>query len=204
MHRPHPATLLLLWMLAVWWAVGQGPDRLAWLVPAVCLAALRLAGPPFRRLLWRSRWLFLAIVACLGWLTPGQPVAGTGLSIEGADAALEQVGRLLLVMAAVSLLLRVLDRLHLVEAIRLLALPLPMLGIDRDRVAIRLALTLRYLDEEGAARRIRSLADIDALLERSSDSRSDAPMVFEPRRLALSDLILMMLAMLALAGWAVR
>lgn len=203
MPRPHPATLLLLWILLVSWAVGQAPDRLTWLVPAGCLVAGGVAGLQFRRLLWRSRWLFLTIAACLAWLTPGRPLSWTGLSMEGAEAALEQVGRLLLVMAAVAVLLAILAPPRLIEAIRLLAAPLSILGIDRDRVALRLALTLRYLEEGGAGRRIRSLADIDAVLERTRCLEGSDAITFGGQRFAPLDMALVVLAALVAAGLAV-
>lgn len=194
----HPATLLLLWGAAVLLASTRSPEVLLWLVPAVLLLAFGFSPSRCRRLIWRSRWLLLAVVACLAWLTPGQPVSWTGMSREGLDAAAEQLGRLLLVMASVAILLEALEPPRLIAGIRVLAVPLGVFGLDRDRVAVRLDLTLRYLEQGGRSRPIRSLADIDALLAVPPEGELPTATASHRQRLALPDVCLLAAAALAL------
>lgn len=196
----HPASLLLLWGVAVLSASTRPPAFLLWSVPAVLLLAAALSAFRWRRLFWRSRWLLVAVFACLAWLTPGQPVAWTGMTYEGLESAAEQLGRLLLVLASVAILLDMLDPPRLIAGLRILAAPLAVLGLDRDRLAVRLDLTLRYLEQGVRPRPIRSLGDIDALLAIPAEE-TPTPTEFHRQGLALPDVGLMAAAGL-LAGWS--
>ncbi|MDP2136124.1 MAG: hypothetical protein Q8J99_21190 [Sulfuritalea sp.] len=118
---------------------------------ALMLLALLAAGAHLSLLVRRSRWLLLTMLIMFGWLTPGTPLPGLpGASQEGLLLAAENLSRLLVAIAIVALILRALPATALVTGLRTLLLPLALLGISRDRIAVRLALTL---EEVEAARR---------------------------------------------------
>jgi energy-coupling factor transport system permease protein len=57
-----------------------------------------------------------------------------------------QLARLSCVLAALSILLTLLSREKLISGIYLLAFPARFIGISRERIAVRLALTLHYAE----------------------------------------------------------
>lgn len=143
MNRPHPASLLLLG-LAVLLATSSR-DAMVLLLGGVglVLVALLAATSHFHLLLRRSRWLLLTLLLMFGWLTPGTPLPFVpGATQEGLLLAVDNLARLLVALSVVALLLKALPPPELVAGIRSLLAPLALLKISRDRIAVRLALTL--------------------------------------------------------------
>ena len=113
----------------------------------LALVALIVAPSHLRLLLRRSRWLLLTMLVMFGWLTPGTPLANIpGASQEGLLLAVENLARLVIALSAVALLLKALTPPELVAGIRVLLAPLALLKISRDRIAVRLALTLNEVE----------------------------------------------------------
>jgi len=96
----------------------------------------------FRRL----RWLLLSLLIVYGWFTPGValwPVLGAVTpTVEGLTEGLLRTSSLLLIALAAQLLLLDTARPQLLAALYWLALPLRVVGVSRERLALRLALTL--------------------------------------------------------------
>jgi len=114
------------------------------------LAALA-AGSRLRLLVRRSRWLLLMLLLIFGWMTPGTPMpALPGASFEGVQQGGDHVARLLLALAALALMLRLLTPVELVTGARTLLAPLALLGPWRDRLAVRVALTLEAVENSAA------------------------------------------------------
>jgi len=116
------------------------------------LAFLRLAPGAVVRLrtgLWRLRWLLLAIFVLYVGFTPGDPLwsALPGLSREGLAEGLRRALVLVDLLLAVYLLLALTAVPELVASIRMLLAPLRPLGVDPQRVALRLALALDGIGE---------------------------------------------------------
>jgi energy-coupling factor transporter transmembrane protein EcfT len=107
-----------------------------------------------------------------------------GATSDGLKQAGEQLARLLVSIAMVSVLLSRLDQKSLLTGCYGLVLPLSRLGVNVERVVLRLALTLRRLELS---------SDLDA-----------APQVFYlPREtLRLPDIVLLGLLILVLA-WSI-
>lgn len=147
MKRPHPASLILLG-LAVLAAASSRDGMALYLVSLVlALAALFVAGAHLRLLLRRSRWLLLTMLIMFGWLTPGTPLPNLpGASQEGLLLAADNIARLIVALSIVALILKVLPPPELVAGMRSLLAPLAFLGIPRDRIAVRLALTLNEVE----------------------------------------------------------
>lgn len=122
------------------------------------LAHLRLAPAGAARLragLWRLRWLLLAIFVLYVGFTPGEPLwsALPGLSREGLAEGLRRALVLIDLLLAVYLLLALTAVAELVAAIRMLLAPLRPLGVDPQRIGLRLALALDGIGEmEGRLR----------------------------------------------------
>ncbi|PKO84297.1 MAG: hypothetical protein CVU17_03885 [Betaproteobacteria bacterium HGW-Betaproteobacteria-11] len=153
MRTPHPASLILLWLALLAATASHGGPLLLLVTLALVLAALVLAAPHLHRLLRRSRWLLLTLFVLFAWMTPGTPLPWLpGISSEGLQLAAEHVLRLVLALATLALVLQILSPVALVAGIRSLLAPLAAFGLSRDRIAVRLALTLEEVERaRGAA-----------------------------------------------------
>ncbi len=106
------------------------------------------------RMLRRMRWLFLSLAVVYFWFTPGTPVlhAAPALavwlpSVEGLLHGALRIGALALMVLAASLLLRLTPRDDLFAALHWLAAPLRVVGVARERLAARIALSLAAVAE---------------------------------------------------------
>jgi energy-coupling factor transport system permease protein len=145
--RPHPASLILLGLAAL--SAASSRDGISLLIGTLGLAttALIAATSHLRLLLRRSRWLLLTMLVMFGWFTPGTPLSMLpGSSQEGLQLAMDNLARLLIALSIVALLLRALPAAELVAGIRSLLSPLAWLNVSRDRIAVRLALTLNEVE----------------------------------------------------------
>lgn len=148
---PIPASFLALGFAVLVAASSREGAALFASCAVLAAAAAILAAPHFFPLLRRSRWLLLTMLLMFGWLTPGTPLSGVpGASREGLWLAAENLARLTIALAAVALVLNALSPAALVAGLRSLLAPLAVLNVPRDRIAVRLALTL---EEVEAARR---------------------------------------------------
>ncbi len=147
MKRPHPASLILLGLAVL--LAASSRDGISLLLGSLGLASAALIGAAshLRLLLRRSRWLLLTMLVMFGWFTPGTPLATLpGASQEGLLLAMDNLARLLVALSIVALLLRALSAAELVAGIRSLLSPLAWLSVSRDRIAVRLALTLNEVE----------------------------------------------------------
>ncbi|OHC60341.1 MAG: hypothetical protein A2040_05565 [Rhodocyclales bacterium GWA2_65_19] len=147
MKRPHPASLILLGLAVLAAASSRDGGALYLASLVLTLAALFVAGGHLRLLLRRSRWLLLTMLIMFGWLTPGTPLPNLpGASQEGLLLAADNIARLIVALSIVALILKVLPPPELVAGMRSLLAPLAFLGVSRDRIAVRLALTLNEVE----------------------------------------------------------
>lgn len=137
------------------WALAAelaAPSRFA--VLAVALAtALLFQGVRAHayRLLRRTRWLLLVLVLAYAWTLPGAPLApawgAASPSLEGLEAGAWRAARLALMLGGLAVLLATTGRGQLVYGFYALAAPLEKLGFDRRAFAVRLGLTLQYVEQ---------------------------------------------------------
>ncbi|MCK9379591.1 MAG: hypothetical protein M0P95_00840 [Sulfuritalea sp.] len=147
MNRPHPASLILLGLAVLLAASSRHGTALFLGGMGLALVALLAATSHLRLLLRRSRWLMLTMLVMFGWLTPGTPVPLIpGATQEGLLLAGDSLARLFVALSMVALILRALSPPELVAGIRSLLAPLALLRISRDRIAVRLALTLNEVE----------------------------------------------------------
>lgn len=147
---PHPATLIFLW--ACFTLALQSLQAAVLLLAGlpVLLAASLLAGHRLFALLRRTRWIMLSLLLIYAYATPGEavwvPLAQFSPTYEGLGDGLLQLSRLLFVLASLSILLNSLSQQQLVGGLYTLSYPLRIVGLSRERLAVRLALTLHYAE----------------------------------------------------------
>lgn len=112
------------------------------------------AWHPSWRLVWRMRWLFLSLAVVYFWFTPGAPILPSSAAVaawlptvEGLMQGGLRITALVLMVMAASLLLQVTSRDELLAAVYWLAAPLRVAGVARERLAVRIALSLAAVGE---------------------------------------------------------
>lgn len=105
-------------------------------------------------MLGRLRWLWLSIAVIYFWFTPGTtlvPVSAAWAdwvpTTEGIVLGSSRLLALALMVIMAGLLLQLTSREQLFAALHWLAAPLALFGVARERVAVRVALTLAAVAE---------------------------------------------------------
>lgn len=118
------------------------------------------------RLLRRTRWLLAVLLLTYAYALPGAtlwPALGwASPSAEGLQQGALRAGRLVLLLAGLAVLLATTPRARLIYGLYALARPLTWFGFDRRAFAVRLGLTLDYV--EHATRPVRWLDALRAPL----------------------------------------
>lgn len=203
----HPTARILLWC---GWAVGVELAALPVLYSMAVVSATAFMFPRFRlaawRLLRRIRWLMAVLLLTYAYTLPGHALwpelAWASPTLEGTRLGLERILRLALIVIALAMLLASTERSRLIYGLYVLARPLGMLGFDRRAFAVRLGLTLDYV-EQAAATKPRPTQ----WLQQIRDLRTpDTPGVYSlmPERWKGCDSLILLTsgAMLALLVWS--
>lgn len=147
---PHPAVLILLWACL---SVAMQSLRATALLLAgapLLAAAYALSSARLLVLLRRTRWIMLSLLLIYAYATPGTAVwaslAEFSPTQEGLIDGLLQLCRLIFALAGLAILLSLLSQQQLIGGLYSLAYPLRYLGVSRERIAARLALTLHYAE----------------------------------------------------------
>jgi energy-coupling factor transporter transmembrane protein EcfT len=147
---PHPAVQILVWMLLALLAQRLQPLALLAMSTVLFGLALRLSAKQLLSLLRRTRWILFSLLLIYAYTTPGTALwAQLGIvspTREGLLDGLLQLGRLLSVLSGLAILLELLPQAQLISGLYTLAYPLRWLGLSRERIAVRLALTLEYAE----------------------------------------------------------
>lgn len=144
----HPANRLALWF----WVASLLPllERhfLFGAAGILVLLACRFAKVRFFSALPRIRWILLAVGMVYGWSTPGEYLWAYRLSPtwEGLYLGVEQMMRLLGLIASLQILLALMNRPAIFAGLYVLARPTKLLGLSRDRMALRLCLALEMTE----------------------------------------------------------
>lgn len=159
----------------------------------------------FLGLLKRVRYILLVMLLVYAYNTPGEYVAGWMFSIaptyEGVHAGIEQALRLALIMAALAWLLTTTEREQMIAGLYWLAKPFSFMGFQPERFAVRLWLTLHYVEHhESSADRgsLRQLLHIERLLK--LDVNAPEVIVLQRPAVKISDIVAVA-AMAALGGY---
>lgn len=147
---PHPAAQITIWIIVA--VLSQALHGYVLVALAAFMLALSVwvCRAKLRSLLRRTRWIFISLVLIYAYATPGTacwPQLGVfSPGCEGMYDGLVQLTRLLVMLAALAILLARLSTAQLVSGLYTLTYPLRFLGISRERIAVRLALTLGYAE----------------------------------------------------------
>jgi energy-coupling factor transporter transmembrane protein EcfT len=148
---PHPAARILVWC---GWAVAveraaspQLPYLAVALATAFLFASVRHEA---WRLLRRTRWLMAVLLLTYAYTLPGTPVwpslEWASPSLEGLRLGALRAARLAMMIAGLAVLLASTSRPRLIYGLYGLARPLTWFGFDRRSFAVRLGLTLDYVE----------------------------------------------------------
>lgn len=160
-HFLHPSAALALWFAAV--VAVQYLDYPGLAVAAVVLLAVPGVLRPWLGFVRRARWLLLTLWLILAYNTPGEAYADMAWAptYEGlAEASLHAV-RLVVMLGCLAWLFARLGRAGLLAGLWGLLRPCRRLGLDSERLVVRLSLVLENLQreqEKGAWRRVLAAA----------------------------------------------
>ncbi len=114
------------------------------------LALVAIKATQFLRILKRMKWFFLVILLIFAFNTPGQHIQGWDYpfspTYEGLASGLLQVFRMLTLLAALSLIMAINTKQQLISGFYFMLLPLQSVGLEIERFAARLWLTLEYVE----------------------------------------------------------
>lgn len=143
------------------------------LLISFCMAITGLRVNVFFLAVRRMRWLFLSILMIYAFGTPGELVpqfpVNFAPSYEGLQLGMLQVEKLLIALAALSLLLTNSPKEQMMLGLYMLLIPFKFIGLNIERFSARLMLTLNYVEELAAQDKngfsFRQLDDIHANVE---------------------------------------
>lgn len=169
---PNPAIQILLWIILTIALQLVKPVLLLALGMLLLAVAFAISAARLRLLLRRTRWIMFSLLLIYAYATPGDALfmqlGSFSPTREGLLDGLLQLGRLLCALAALAVLLTRLDQQQLVGGLYTLAYPLRYLGLSRERIAVRLALTLHYAES--------------AMLDTAADWRGAIEQMLAPAR----------------------
>lgn len=146
----HPAAQILTWcmLVAAMQVLASGILLIA--AGLVLLCAFAVSRHKFMQLVRRTRWIMLSLLLIYAYSTPGQALPESlgafGPTREGLADGVLQLARLLAALAGLAILLDRLHRQQLIAGLYTLFAPLRLIGLSRERLAVRLALTLHYAE----------------------------------------------------------
>ena len=147
----HPASLILIWLAFAFCVPWLQPAELSAIVLLFSLPLLLRYSAQYLKLLRRSRWLLISLVLVYAFVTPGAAaVAVLGAyspSREGLLSGGLQALRLISLLATLALLLATTSRERILAGLYFLLRPFVLIGVDVDRVAARIWLTLYYVEK---------------------------------------------------------
>lgn len=163
----HPTAALMVWLSSVLAAQSLSYPGLAGLSLLIFLSA-PAALRPCLKFIKRARWLLLSLWLILAYGKPGEALGDLiwAPTLEGmAEANLQSV-RLLTVLACLAWLFTRLGRDGLLTALWGALRPLTFLGLDIERLLVRLSLVLTHLQNPlpaGEWKRILMLESLPAV-----------------------------------------
>ena len=143
--------LLVFFMLAI--LVNQTYlPVLIYIAAMLALALSSMKNNQFFRSIKRLKWFFLVLITIFAFNTPGEhivmPAALMSPTYEGLIAGATQAFRIMAMLAALSLILAGNTRQQLISGFYFLFSPLNYLGLEVERFAARLWLTLHYVESQ--------------------------------------------------------
>ena len=149
-HTPHPATQILVWICLACIVQTMQTPLLHGLAIVLLLIAAKTHAQRLFTLLRRTRWILFSLLVIYAYLTPGEALWSVAYmpapTYEGMLDGLMQLSRLVCVLAGLAILLSLLTRTQMIGGLYSLCYPVRYIGLSRERIAVRLALTLHYAE----------------------------------------------------------
>lgn len=146
----HPASRILIWLAFAFSIPWLRLSELAGIVLLLSLPLFLQHSAQYLKLLRRSRWLLISLILAYAFVTPGEaviPVLGDfSPSRDGLVSGGIQALRLVALLAGLSWLLALSPRDRILAGLYVLLHPFTRFGLDVDRVAARIWLTLHYAE----------------------------------------------------------
>jgi energy-coupling factor transporter transmembrane protein EcfT len=186
--------LLSFFMLAV--IINQLNLNTLFLIMLIFMVIISLTKTrQFLRSIKRFKWFFLVMMVIFAFNTPGEHLAKWPFTIsptyEGIMAGFTQTLRIATMLAALSLILAVNTRQQLISGFYFIFSPLQYLGLEVERFAARLWLTLHYVelqrDNEASPDFLSRLKDMTNL--KSNQANDDVAITFKMLQFNLIDYI---------------
>lgn len=168
----------------------------------ISLLAVSLNRRHFSRLIKRMRWLFISLLLVYGYATPGEYLALLPLdfspSYEGLALGLTQIAKLLIAVAALSVLFASSPKTQLMAGLGTLLAPLKILGLDVDRFTTRLLLTLHYVEQMAVSTRLKlDFSQLDRVALAVEETELALPLLIEQPAFKWADKALLGLMVMA-------
>jgi len=145
----HPASRIVTYLLAALVIPGL-PFFILPILLLLPLAVFALRREHPLRLVWRTRWLILILLLGYAYSLPGVPVidwlGDWSPSLPGLLRGGQQVLRLVILLMWLDLLVLRMPVERLMAGLHTLLQPLRLLGVNSERVTLRLGLTLRAIE----------------------------------------------------------
>lgn len=166
------------------------------LLVLVCIAALMLEPLHFLILLKRMRLFFISIFIIYAFGTPGEYVWQPSLifspTFEGLNLGLMQIEKLVISLAALSLLIVTSAKENLIVGLYMLLSPLKFIGLSVERFAARLLLTFEYVEELAASKRhLFAFHQLDEIHAESESFQIDKVIVIQAQPFQWIDKLIM-------------
>lgn len=146
----HPATAIVLWLFFVVWLEFVQPSMLIVAALGLIPWLYGVTLTQFLRYLRRTRWLLLTLLGIYAYTLPGDNISALlgsfSPSVQGIQYGVLRLVRLILLLAALSILMVRTPRNSLLLGLFRILSPLQLLGVDAERIAVRLWLTLHYAE----------------------------------------------------------
>jgi energy-coupling factor transport system permease protein len=147
---PHPVSQITIWICLAIVVQTLQSAFLPLLAVVLGFVAFKVHSLRLLALLRRTRWILISLLVIYAFLTPGIALWSfpylPNPTQEGLFDGLMQLSRLICVLAGLSILLTFLSQAQLISGLYALFYPLRYVGISRERIAVRLALTLHYAE----------------------------------------------------------
>ncbi|WP_047549026.1 CbiQ family ECF transporter T component [Methylotenera sp. G11] len=150
----HPF-IKILCFIALLLLMGMVSTLMLFALMMLCLVLVSsLKVPAFLHAVKRMRWLFLSIFMIYAFGTPGELIPTFPVyfapTYEGLWSGFVQIEKLLIALAALSLLLTGTPRGQMMLGLYMLLTPLKFAGLNIERFSARLMLTLDYVEQLAA------------------------------------------------------
>lgn len=152
----HPAVKILVFILMAIYIPRFQLNQLVALALLLSAGLIYFRVSRFFLMLRRMRWFFISMLIIYSYTTPGQYLANWPIDLaptyEGISQGLFQIAKVCLVLAGIALLMATSTKETLMAGIFVIIRPLKYLGLDPERFAARLFLTLHYIESRQAQR----------------------------------------------------